>query len=183
MTQTDELDRIWREGLERLGFSRVESVDVASSVARALGRRRAQRRIFVMIAATAVLALGTIAVVFSMNSRDSTATLAGRSAPRPVVVDVVDTPGGALALTFPGRVASGQPPHIDLPAGLIEFRIDVRAPGHELGLEGVAAFAPTPIAARGVVTRTVRLAPGVYRLYCAIPGHADAGEQMLFDVR
>jgi hypothetical protein len=98
------------------------------------------------------------------------------------VVDVVDAAGGQLKLEFPGRVASGQPLHVELPAGLIEFRIDERSPGHQLRIEGVDDFAPTPYAP-GLVTRTVRLQPGIYRLYCAIVGHAEAGEEMLLDVR
>ena len=89
-------------------------------------------------------------------------------------------PNNALTLAVPGHAVSGQPAHVDLSPGLIEFRVDMRSAGHEVELDGVSDFAP--VSQTGVSTRTVRLRPGVYRLFCAIPGHAENGEQILLDV-
>ena len=181
MNDTDELDRIWRDGLSRLALpTRPIPEPVRPGAGIVGGRHRARPRAYIAIAAAAaVLVICGLIVVAVRES--SPAVVETRTPATPVVVDIVDAPNGSLALRIPGRAVSGQPPHIDLAAGLVQFRIDSRRAGHQLVLDGVSDFAPTPNEI-GITIRTVRLHHGVYRLYCAIPGHAEAGEQILLDV-
>ena len=182
MTDTDELDRIWREGLGHLAAPTTPISDPATAVGTRL-RRRSRSRVSVLATATVVFA-ASIAGVVALTSRRSTVTIVHTppaSIPRPLVVDVVDAAGGNLTISFPGRKVSGSPPHVNLPAGLIQFDVTALTAGHSLALDGVPGFAATPQTI-GTVTRTVQLRPGVYALHCLVPGHTEAGEEMLLDV-
>ena len=181
MTDTDELDRIWREGLGHLATPTTPIFDPASAVGARM-RRRHQSRVGVIATATVVLAASILGVV--LTSRRSTETVVHTgptTLPRPLVVEVVDGAGGKLTIAFPGRKVSGSPPHANLPAGLIQFDITTLTAGHSLALDGVPGFAATPQTI-GTVTRTVQLRPGVYALHCLVPGHTEAGEEILLDV-
>jgi hypothetical protein len=182
MTDTDELDRIWREGLGHLAVPAAPIVDPASAVGARM-RHRHHARLGAAAAATVVLAASIVGVV--VTGHGTTDTLVQPSSvqavPRPLVVDVVDAPNGSLAISFVGRKVSGSPPHVNLPAGLIEFHVTSLSPGHVLALDGVPGFAATPQEI-GTVIRTVQLRPGVYLLHCLIPGHTEAGEEVLLDV-
>jgi hypothetical protein len=90
------------------------------------------------------------------------------------VVKIVDAPGGALRIEFPGRLVLRNSPLVTLASGLIRFDVLEDAPGHALRIEGVADLAPGPT--------DVQLAPGDYVLACVIPGHAAAGERVLIHV-
>jgi hypothetical protein len=183
MTDTDELDRIWREGLGHLAAPTTPISDPASAVG-ARARQRHQSRIGVLATAAVVIAV-SIAGVLVVAGRRSTETIvparSPTSIPRRLVVDVIDAARGNLAISFPGRKVSGSPPHVNLPAGLTQLKITTLTAGHSLVLDGVPAFAATPQAI-GTVIRTVQLVPGVYALHCIVPGHTEAGEEMLLDV-
>jgi hypothetical protein len=183
VNETDELDRIWRDGLRHLALPTARNDDEAPMVT-PTADRRTYARLAGSVTVAVLIAAMLVGVLTLGRHRD--ATRAGPPATtvavQPVVVDVVDAPGNTLTLSLPGRTVSGQPPHVELPAGLIEFRIEMQSAGHVLEIDGVPDFAPTPMTV-GTVTRTVRLTRGIYRLYCAIPGHAEVGEQMLLDVR
>jgi hypothetical protein len=181
VNDTDELDRIWRDGLRRLAAPTM-SVPETETVIETRVRHRHRARLALAAAGVVLVASAVVGVAerHGWSVVRPTAPTPAAPAPAPLVVDVVDAPNNALTLTLPGRVASGQPPHVDLAPGLIEFRVDLRSSGHIIELEGVSDFAAVDQA--GIATRTVRLGHGVYRLFCAVPGHADAGEQMLLDV-
>lgn len=178
MNDTDELDRIWRDGLRRLAEPAMTAPDTETIVETRV-RHRHRARLALAAAAVVVVASAVVGVA-ELHDRSVVRLTAPAPAPPPVVVDVVDAPNNALTLTLPGRVASGQPPHVDLAPGLIEFRVDMRSSGHDIELEGVSDFAP--VDRTGIATRTVQLRPGVYRLFCGVPGHAENGEQILLDV-
>ena len=183
MTDTDELDRIWREGLGHLAAPTMPISDPASAVG-ARTRRRHQSRVGVLATAAVVLAASIVGVVV-VAGRRSTETIvhtpSPTSVPRPLVVDVVDGARGNLTISFPGRTVSGSPPHVNLPAGLIQFDIATLTAGHSLAVDGVPGFAATPQTI-GTVIRTVQLRPGVYALHCLVPGHTEAGEEVFLDV-
>jgi hypothetical protein len=181
MTDTDELDRIWREGLGHLAAPTTPISDPASAVGARM-RRRHQSRVAVLATATVVLAASIFGVV--LTSRRSTETVVHTGPvifPRPLVVNVVDAARGNLTISFPGRKVSGSPPQVNLPAGLIQFDIATLTAGHSLAIDGVPGFAATPQTV-GTVIRTVQLRPGVYALHCVVPGHTEAGEEILLDV-
>ena len=54
--------------------------------------------------------------------------------------------------------------------------------GHVLTIDGIPSFT-VDAAAPETVTRDLHLDAGIYRLYCTIPGHAEAGEEILLSVR
>lgn len=185
MNDTAELDRIWRDGLRRLAepSTTLPETETDSVVKTRVGHRH--RALLALAAAVVVLVASGVVGVAQWHGRSVVRPIAPASTPTapvpaPVVVDVVDAPNNALTLMLPGRVASGQPPHVDVAPGLVEFHIDMRSNGHDIELEGVSDFAP--VVRTGVSTRTVQLRPGVYRLFCAVPGHAEVGEQILLDV-
>jgi hypothetical protein len=181
MTDTDELDRIWREGLGHLAAPTMPISDPASAVGARM-RRRHRARVGVLATAAVVLGASMLGVVLTSRRSTETVVYTGPATlPRPLVVDVVDAARGNLTISFPGRKVSGSPPHVNLPAGLIQFDIATLTAGHSLALDGVPGFAATPQTI-GTVIRTVQLRPGVYALHCLIPGHTEAGEEMLLDV-
>ena len=183
MTETDELDRIWREGLGQLAAPTTPISDPASAVG-ARVRQRHQSRIGVFATAAVVIAASIAGVLVAAGPRSTERIVPARSptsSPRPLFVDVVDGARGNLTISFPGRKVSGSPPHVNLPAGLTQFTITTLTAGHSLALDGVPGFAATPQTI-GTVIRTVQLAPGVYMLHCTVPGHTEAGEEMLLDV-
>jgi hypothetical protein len=181
MTDTDELDRIWREGLGHLAAPTTPISDPASALSARM-RRRHHARVGVLATAAVVLAASMLGVV--LTSRRSTETVVHTgpaTLPRPLVVDVVDAARGKLTISLPGRKLSGSPSHVNLPPGLVQFEITTLTAGHVLALDGVPGFAATP-QTMGTVIRTVQLRPGVYALHCLIPGHTEAGEEILLDV-
>jgi hypothetical protein len=114
-------------------------------------------------------------------------------APEPVVVPaavvkVDDAPGGQLTLVFRSRVAPGNTREIAVPSGLIRFVVHGDTAGHDVRIEGVPAFDADFTAgvlggaASRTITQDVQLTPGTYTMYCAIPGHQAAGEQVHIDV-
>ncbi len=182
MTDTDELDRIWRDGLGHLAVPTADLSDPTSAVGARM-RHRHHVRVGVVAAAVVVVAASIVGVVTTGRRATETVSDAGSATtvPRPLEVGVVDAPNGHLTISFVGRKVSGSPPHVNLPAGLIEFHVTSLSPGHSLALDGVPGFAATPQEI-GTVIRTVRLEPGVYALHCLIPGHTEAGEEVLLDV-
>ena len=188
ITDIDELDRIWREGLARLATPvspQAAAAEVAEPAANAevLAERRRRRR--GTLAAAAVVLAVVVALGLAVTNRHSSATVVGSGttvpSPRPLVVEVVDGFGGATKISFPGLSASGNPPRVELPAGLVQFDVRMFTPGHSLVLDGVPGFAVDGQVA-GVYTQTVQLRPGLYKLHCTVPGHADVGEQILVAV-
>ena len=182
MNSTDELDGIWRDGLSAAASELVIADDPRARVAERVRHRRRSRRtgtavILVVLSAAAILAVAQI------GHQGRHPGVAAR--PNPTVraiVEVDDAPGNQLTIVFPGRVVSGNPPSIELPTGLIRFKIH-GSTGHRLVIDGVPGFVadfsasdPPPI------TEDVRLNPGEYLMHCTIPGHAEANEEMLLKV-
>ncbi len=182
MTSADDLDRIWREGLTLAASELVVRDDPRARTATRVQRRRRSRRIKTAVAAIAfsVAAIGATAHFDDHVSH-------GRVASRPPTtvqasVSIDDAPGNQLAITFPGRTVSGNPPSVTLPAGIIHFEIH-GTPAHQLVIDGVPDFTATFAGtASSTVTENVRLQPGRYSLHCTIPGHAAAGEQAILTV-
>jgi plastocyanin len=71
-----------------------------------------------------------------------------------------------------------EPDVIKAPAGIIELRLRAAAAGqHVLSILGQPGFALEVAHAGDVAHGKVDLAPGEYTLYCAVPGHWQAGMQ------
>lgn len=181
MNSTDELDRIWRDGLTAAASDLVISGDPKARVVRRARHRRRVRR-----AGTAVglvLLSGSALVAVSQIGHDHTRTGVATQpgATITTVVHVEDAPSGRLTIEFPGRTEVGDA-SLALPSGLVRFEIS-GAPGHELVIDGVsgrvADFAPT---APGTITRDVQLDPGEYLMHCIVPGHTEAGEEVTLRV-
>jgi hypothetical protein len=70
-----------------------------------------------------------------------------------------------------------------VPPGVVEIRYVGRGGGHTLVIDD-PQFAGFKLAVSGaeVDTGKVRLEPGMYRILCDIPGHADAGMQAILRV-
>jgi hypothetical protein len=189
MTDDDDLDRMWRDGLTTAADGHGTTSGVRKRVAARVRHRRHRRR---AASAGAIAALSATAVVGVAELRSGSSrlqvTTPDTTAPpvlAPVVravVQVNDAPGGALKIEFPGHDL-GDPPSIRLPSGLIRFEIHELSGGHDLRIDNIPGFdveaTTTPI----TVTRDVQLDPGVYVMYCAIPGHREAGESVTIDVR
>jgi hypothetical protein len=181
MTDVDELDRIWTDGLSSAAETIVVPPDPGARVAGRVRHRRRVRRARVGVAVGALVVVVTVGVV-AVSRPDRVAVVAPGPTvpPAPVpraVVRIIDAPGGALKFTIPGRDL-GNPPSLTLPAGLIRFVIHGNAPGHDLRIEGVPYFEANFGAGAAMVATQVQLAPGDYVLYCAIPGHRAAGEEL-----
>jgi hypothetical protein len=182
MNSTDELDRIWRDGLTAAASELVITGDPkARVVQRARHRRRARR------AGTAVglvvlsgSALAAVSQIGHDHTRTGVASQPGATIS--AVVQVEDAPNGRLTIEFPGRATSGAPAALSLPSGLIRFEIS-GTPGHDLVIDGVsgvvADFTPS---GPTTITRDVQLAPGEYLMHCIVPGHAEAGEEVTLRV-
>ena len=187
MTNVDDLDRIWRDGLVTAAEEFSGPGDVRTRVAARVRHRRRSRR--AMSAGAAALLVGTAGVGVGALHRDDrragVATVPLTTAPAtaaPVaVVQVDEAPGNALKIAFPGRVL-GDPPSVSLPSGLIRFEIHVGGAGHVLRIEGVPGFEVDASVEGETIVKDIDLAPGTYVMYCAIPGHRDAGEQMILVV-
>ncbi len=190
MTDDDDLDRMWRDGLTTAADGLGTTSGVRSRVAARVRHRRHRRR---AASAGAIAALSATAVVgvaelrsgssrLQVTTPDTTAPPDTTAAPVVrAVVQVNDAPGGVLKIEFPGHDL-GDPPSITLPSGLIRFEIHELSGGHDLRIDNIPGFdveaTTTPI----TVTKDVQLDPGVYVMYCAIPGHREAGESVTIDV-
>jgi hypothetical protein len=183
MTSTDELDGIWRDGLSAAANELVIADDPHGRVDRRVRHRHRSRRtgtaiILVVLTAAAILA------VAQLGRQETHAGVAARPGPTiRAIIEVDDAPGNQLTIVFPGRVASGNPPSIRLPSGLIRFKIH-GTPGHQLVIDGIPGFVADFSAFRAPTTLTedARLNPGEYLMHCTIPGHAEANEEMLLKV-
>ena len=179
MTNVDEIDRVWRDGLQSMAAFPSHHSDPHGRVAARVRARHRTRRIVTMLSAIAFVVI--VAAGSALLLRDEPKTrVAGAPS---VVVAVTDAPGGQLRIELPGRPVSGDPPHVTLPAGNIRFEIHGRSAGHVLVLDGDHGFTADFTNGPETITEDVHLEPGVYRLHCAIAGHAEAGEEMLLLVR
>jgi hypothetical protein len=186
MTTDDDLDRIWRDGLTTAADGLGATTGVRSRVAAHVRRRRHRRRAAsagAIAALTATTVVG-VAELRSGNTRVQVATTDTTTPPVvPTVVQLNDAPGGALNIEFPGNEL-GYPPSITLPSGDVRFVIHGESAGHVLRIDGDDNFEANITVAGETITRDVQLAPGrVYVMYCAIPGHRDAGESVIIVAR
>lgn len=179
MTDVDELDGLWHELLSEASAATPLTPDSARERVAARLRRRRHRR---------AARVGIVVSVFIVGIVGGAAGLAhqqGQTASAPGAAEtlrIVDAPGGQLIISAPGRATSGHPPEITLAAGDVTFHIATETDGHPLQIQGVPAFGTTP-GTRGDLERTVRLEPGTYKLYCTVPGHVEAGEELVLVVR
>jgi hypothetical protein len=73
-----------------------------------------------------------------------------------------------------------QPHHLRVRAGVIRIRYHDASPGgtHTLAIDGMVGMPGLEVSSAGdVKSIDLELAPGVYKLYCQIPGHRAAGMQ------
>ncbi len=180
MTNVDELDRIWQEGLTTAAEEFATPGDIRVRVAARVRRRRRSRRVSSACGAAVVVAVGVIAV--GLLPHDGSAVVATvpvtTAPPVPVaVVQVDEAPRNQLEITFPGRV-SGAATSLSLPPGLIRFVVHVGGAGHVLRIDGAPAFEVDANVEGETIAKDVELEPGTYVMYCAVPGHREAGERM-----
>ncbi len=116
-----------------------------------------------------------------VTSPDTTAATAAPLVP--TVVNVDEAPGRALKIEFPGHDL-GTPASITLPSGAVRFVIHGGGAGHILRIDGVPGFEANFTVEGQTITKDVSLvAGGVYVMYCAVPGHRDAGESVIIVAR
>ncbi len=114
---------------------------------------------------------------------DTTGTTDTTAPPAPTVVQVNDAPGGTLRIDFPGHDL-GNPASITLPSGDVRFVIHATGVGHVLRIDGIPGFETDVNDLGETITRDVTLEAGrVYVMYCAVPGHRDAGESVIIVAR
>ncbi|MDP9336101.1 MAG: hypothetical protein M3Q30_22710 [Actinomycetota bacterium] len=182
MTSSDELDGTWRDGLSAAASELVIADDPRTRVAERVRRRRRSRRTRTAVTLVVLSAAAVLAVAQMGHQGTHPGVAAGPGATVRAVVEVDDAPGNQLTIVFPGRVVSGNPPSIRLPSGLIRFKIQGSA-GHTLVIDGIPGFvADFSPSGPTTLTEDVRLNPGEYLMHCAVPGHAEAGEEMLLKV-
>jgi uncharacterized cupredoxin-like copper-binding protein len=184
-----DLDRMWRDGLNTAAGTFGNAAGVRTRVAARVRHRRHRRR---AASAGAVAALTATAVVAGAELRsgrtpvhvattDTTDTTAPEAVP--TVVQVNDAPGGTLRIDFPGHDL-GNPASITLPSGVVRFVIHDGGAGHELRIDGIPDFEANFDVAGATITKDVTLTPGrAYVMYCAIPGHREAGESVIIVAR
>jgi hypothetical protein len=186
MTNDDDLDRMWRDGLTRAADGLGVTTGVRSRVAARVRHRRHRRRAASAgaIAALAATTVVGVAELRSGSTRVQVATSDTTTPPVvPTVVQVDDAPGGALKIEFPGHDL-GYLPSITLPSGDVRFVIHGDSGGHVLRIDGAPEFEANFTAAGETITKDVMLVPGrVYVMYCAIPGHREAGESVIIVAR
>jgi len=179
MTDLDELDRIWREGLASAAATTTPVADPSVRVAERIRRRRRTRTTLTAIGVAVTGLVIILAVSLTRNpQRGDLAT----STPV-AVVRVEILVGGQLTIQFPGRAVSGQPPHVELPHGVIRF--DVSSPGgtDHLVIDGAPKFSAVVVPTHDAVTESVRIPPGRYLMHSTLPGHAIAGEEAILVVK
>jgi hypothetical protein len=186
MTNDDDLDRMWRDGLTTAADGLGATTGVRSRVAARVRRRRYRRRA-ASAGAIAALTATTVVGVAELRSGSTRVqvTTPDTTAPPvvPTVVQVNDAPGGALKIAFPGHDL-GNPASITLPSGDVRFVVHGDSAGHVLRIDGAPGFEANFTVAGETITRDVQLVPGhVYDMYCAIPGHRDAGESVIIVAR
>jgi hypothetical protein len=181
MNDVDELDRIWRDGLasvaEELGSTSDPRVRVHARVQR---RRRSRHAVVALVSIALVVSL--VLAFSAFNGHSSRTRISNPPLDAvPTLVFVTDAPGGTLSLSFRHQVPSEKPFAVTLPSGVARFVIHGRA-GHQLVSDGVPGFVAN-FEHTGIIVRDVRLAPGEYLMHCAVPGHAEAGEEAIFIVQ
>jgi hypothetical protein len=179
MTDIDELDRIWREGLASAADAMSPATDPTARVTERIRRRRRARATLTAISVVATALVIVIAVSFARDRHSGEVAMA----PPVAVVRVEVLVGGQLTIQFPGRAVSGQPPHVDLPHGVIRFEVRSGCCADRLVIDGVPKFAAVVGSAHDVVTEIVRMAPGRYLMHSTLPGHAEAGENAVIIVK
>jgi hypothetical protein len=178
MADIEELDRIWREGLSSAAETMTPLTDPTAHVARRIRRRRRACTVFttVGVAVTVLVIVLTVSVARDAQ-RDDFATGS------PVVVRVEVLVDNTLRIQFPGRPVSGQPPHVEIPHGLIRFEVRSPSGGSDhIIIRGVPEF-DVVVSGQETVTEVVRIPRGRYVMYSAIPGHAEAGETVVLVVK
>jgi hypothetical protein len=177
MSDIDELDRIWREGLVSADAAMTPITDPTTRVAERVRRRR---RVRMTLRGVGVAVVG-IAIVLAMSLSRSPQRDHFATSPPLVRVAVVV---GDLNIHFPGRPVSGRPPQVELPNGVIRFDVRTTGASDRLVINGVPGFvALVGPFGHDTVTVTVRLAPGRYLMHSTILGHTEAGEEVILIVK
>lgn len=176
MTDTDELDSIWREGLSSVAAKMAPLTDPTVRVAERLRRRRRARMTLTALS----IAVASVVIVAAVSlARNPHRANFATSHPLERVAVVV----GDLRIHFPGRVVSGEPPHVALPHGVIRFDLRSTGTSHRLVIDGVPKFVAVVDTAHDAISVTVRIAPGRYLMHCTILGHTEAGEKAILIVK
>jgi hypothetical protein len=178
MTDIDELDRIWREGLASAADATLPATDPAARVAERVRRHRRSRTTRAAISVAVAAVVIVVAMSFARNRQSGQVA----TAPPVAVVHVEVLVGGQLTIQFPGRAVTGQPPQVELPHGVIRFEVGTGGGSDHLVIDGVPEFAVTVASVHDVVTEKVRMAPGRYVMHSTLSGHAEAGEKAVIVV-
>jgi hypothetical protein len=179
MTDIDELDRIWRDGLAAAADAMPPATDPAARVGERIRRRRRARTTLTAISAAVTAVVIVVAVSFA---RDRQSGEFATSSPVAVVrVEVLV--GGQLTIHFPGRAVSGQPPHVELPHGVIRFEVRSGSGADRLVIDGVPKFVAVVGSTHAAVTEIVQIPPGRYLMHSTVLGHAEVGEKAVLIVK
>ena len=180
MTDIEELDRIWREGLASAADAMPPATDPAARVAERVRRRRRARTTLTAISVAVTALVIVVALSFARDRQSGEFA----TAPPVAVVRVEVLVGGQLTIQFPGRAVSGQPPHVELPHGVIRFEVrSGSGAADRLVIDGVPKFAAVVGSTHDVVTDIVRMPPGRYLMHSTLSGHAEAGEKAVLVVK
>jgi hypothetical protein len=190
MSDVEDLDAMWRDGLISEAAVGQRASDPRARVAARVRHRRRVRRTMTAGGAAALTAATVVGVVQighgSSHVRvatDSTTTTTTTTTPAPSsvpadVVQVDEAPGNQLKIVFPNEPANAGSKSITLPSGLVRFVFHTGAAGHELRIDGVPGFRVDFVTEGATITKDVQLATGTHVMYCAIPGHREAGEHV-----
>jgi plastocyanin len=164
MASPDTIDDAWARGLHGLVEPVSDATALRDRVEARVARRRATRRHRIELSTVVfVVALGIAAFGLFHSSHGNDA-----ASKRLSVIDIT----AEQTLRF-------MPDHFTVPAGRVEFRLHDAPPGgtHTLQIDGKPNMAFQVTNPGEVESRTVKLRPGTYTLYCQIPGHRAAGMQ------
>jgi plastocyanin len=146
----------------------VESVTVVPDVdamARRVRHRRRRAATIVAVVVVVVVVGGAVLVPRGSSQRVSTPP-AGQL--DPPAASILEVNAISVPLTFEHDVYAVSSP------GEVEIRLGGDT-GHTLAIEEIPDLVLGPLAAGEVATGVVDLQAGTYHVYCAIPGHAEAG--------
>jgi hypothetical protein len=172
MRSADQLDDLWERGLTALADPPSFSPEPRERVVVRATKQRRDRRIgrAVALVAVAVIAFGAVAVVATRDDPSHTTS-------SPSYVEPIGVPVATVTIDATPSLRL-QPDLVTVPKGIVELRFRDEAAGqHVLAIERLPGFRLTVNDAGQTETGKVDLQPGRYTIYCAVPGHADAGER------
>jgi len=148
---------LWAVGLAVVGVTH-EGFPATGGQALAVGA------VSVLMAA-ATIAAGIVTAALEEDEHEARGRPAPMAAPDAAVLRLRADPGGALRF---------EPDTLDAPRGSVELVMRNPSPiPHNVSLEGDGEG--RTVGTGGSSTVSATLQPGVYRYYCSVPGHQEAG--------